>query len=289
MFSVIIPCYNGEKYIERCLNSFLKQADGSFEVIVINDGSTDGSEAIIQKLIDGKENFSLYSQENKGQSAARNLGVDLARGEYVTFADADDYVMDDYAAVLNKAIHDHPDADVIQFETRGHEYRACVWSKCIRKSVLMQYDVRSGLNCPLGQDMGFSQKLRLVTDKIVYLNTHIYHYEINPQSVSVNLEKRFLIYRSIDDLLAFAEKRTLTDAEMDNLKKVVYNHGILYPLLFLKQHKIQGEEYRKYKEKVFAKMDEYEEYMPTKNHILTMCRVYCLWLRETLASAVRGH
>lgn len=91
--SVIIPVYNVETLLDRCLASLNKQTFKEFEVLVINDGSTDSSESIIQKYVDEKpEVFKLINQENAGQSAARNHGVELAKGKYIYFLDSDDYI-----------------------------------------------------------------------------------------------------------------------------------------------------------------------------------------------------
>ncbi|MDD4036126.1 MAG: glycosyltransferase [Bacilli bacterium] len=91
--SAIIPVYNGEKFIERCLDSILNQSFDDFEIIAINDGSTDNSRKIIEKYV--KEyplKVSCYNQKNKGQSVARNRGLDLAQGKYITFIDSDDWI-----------------------------------------------------------------------------------------------------------------------------------------------------------------------------------------------------
>jgi glycosyltransferase involved in cell wall biosynthesis len=90
--SVIVPFYNVEKYLRECLDSLVAQTFSDFEVIMINDGSTDGSERIAQEYVERNTNFKLLSQKNKGQSAARNLGLDYAEGKYIYFLDSDDYI-----------------------------------------------------------------------------------------------------------------------------------------------------------------------------------------------------
>ena len=88
--SVIVPVYNGERYLEECLGSIAGQSFGDFEVIVVNDGSTDGSEKIIRKFCDNDSRFRYLKTENCGVSKARNSGIDNAEGEFITFVDADD-------------------------------------------------------------------------------------------------------------------------------------------------------------------------------------------------------
>lgn len=90
--SIIIPAFNAGKYLERCLDSLLKQTIKEIEVIVINDGSTDNTEEICQQYQDKDTRIILYSKANEGQGIARNFGIQRANGEYIGFVDADDYV-----------------------------------------------------------------------------------------------------------------------------------------------------------------------------------------------------
>lgn len=85
LISIIVPVYNTEKYIERCLDSVMKQDYPNFEVILVNDGSTDESGIIIQKYKEMYENISYIKQENKGVGAARNAGIKVAKGDYKSY------------------------------------------------------------------------------------------------------------------------------------------------------------------------------------------------------------
>lgn len=91
--SVIIPVYNVEKYLEACLKSIKDQTFADYELILINDGSTDESLAIMCRYAEADERISIISQSNKGVSAARNLGLSVARGDYVLFVDSDDTIL----------------------------------------------------------------------------------------------------------------------------------------------------------------------------------------------------
>ena len=93
--SIIIPVYNGEKYIKRCLNSIINQSYKDIEVIVVNDGSTDNSESIINDFVSKNTNFKYIKKDNGGLSDARNYGVKNATGDYICFVDVDDYISDD--------------------------------------------------------------------------------------------------------------------------------------------------------------------------------------------------
>lgn len=93
--SVIIPVYNTEKYLVECIESVLRQTQKEIEIILIDDGSTDGSRKIIEKYEKDYENIVAVYQENKKQGAARNVGINLAKGKYIYFLDSDDYIAED--------------------------------------------------------------------------------------------------------------------------------------------------------------------------------------------------
>lgn len=107
MISVIVPVYNAEKYIFKCLYSISQQSYNNFEVIVINDGSKDNSEIEIKKIVLKDERFKLISQKNQGLVAARIVGIKEARGDYICFVDADDYIDHDYLIKLYNAITEY--------------------------------------------------------------------------------------------------------------------------------------------------------------------------------------
>nr|WP_302853132.1 glycosyltransferase [Methanosphaera stadtmanae] len=90
--SIVIPVYNVEKYIERCLKSILNQTLDSIEVIVIDDGSTDNSGKICDEFSTKYKNVKTFHKRNGGVSSARNLGISIAKGEYIGFVDPDDFI-----------------------------------------------------------------------------------------------------------------------------------------------------------------------------------------------------
>ena len=102
--SVVVPVYNVEAYLERCVESILQQTYAHFELILINDGSTDSSGQICDHLASQYENIKVYHIENAGVSNARNMGIQLATGSWVTFIDSDDFVTQEYLATLASAV-----------------------------------------------------------------------------------------------------------------------------------------------------------------------------------------
>lgn len=109
VFSVVIPLYNKQDFISKCIESVLTQSFSSFEVIVIDDGSQDNSEEIVKKIKDDRVKY--FHQTNGGVSAARNKGIEEASGEYIAFLDADDWYEGDFLNAVHKSILEHPDAD----------------------------------------------------------------------------------------------------------------------------------------------------------------------------------
>lgn len=100
LISVIIPVYNAEKYLDRCIQSVLQQDQERFELIIVDDGSTDCSGSIADKWAGKDGRIRVFHRENGGQSGARNLGLDQAEGEYISFVDSDDYVAPEYLSCL---------------------------------------------------------------------------------------------------------------------------------------------------------------------------------------------
>lgn len=103
-FSIIIPVYNVEAYLRECLDSVLAQTCADWEAICVNDGSTDGSLAILQEYASKEPRVHIIDQPNKGLSAARNAGIHAAKGEYIFLLDSDDWIVQDALKRLNKHI-----------------------------------------------------------------------------------------------------------------------------------------------------------------------------------------
>ena len=107
MISVIVPVYNSEKDLEKCLQSISKQTYSEIEVILINDGSTDGSEKICLRFAEQDKRFKYFYQDNAGVSAARNNGLSHISGEYFTFVDSDDWIDETYCEKMLRSAQEH--------------------------------------------------------------------------------------------------------------------------------------------------------------------------------------
>lgn len=116
LFSVVIPLYNKEKYISRAISSVLEQTYSKFELIIVNDGSTDSSLEVASKFSDPR--IKLLSKENGGESSARNYGISNSKGDFITFLDADDEWFPGYLELFNRAISENKD---VNFFAIGYE------------------------------------------------------------------------------------------------------------------------------------------------------------------------
>lgn len=117
LFSIVIPVYNSKAFIEDCLNSIFAQTYHNYELILVDDGSTDGSVELIQSLIYGNKQCRLVLNEHGGVCKARNTGLELASGDYICFVDSDDLVFPDYLSSLSESAEQY-NPDVIYFYTK---------------------------------------------------------------------------------------------------------------------------------------------------------------------------
>ena len=141
--SIIVPVYNAEPYLKRCLDSLLKQTFSNIEILLINDGSTDNSERIIKEYVKKDKRVHFINQKHKGVSSARNEGLKKSTGNFITLVDADDFVEKNYVEILlenqRKGNHDVVLSYHIEYR-ENHPY--CL--KCSGNSLPVQ-KVRCGL------------------------------------------------------------------------------------------------------------------------------------------------
>lgn len=138
-FSIIIPVYNTAKYLPKCFDSVLSQSFSDYEVIIINDGSTDNSLKIIEKYCKRyKDKFNVYTTKNQGLSMARNTGVKKSKGEYLIFLDSDDYIEKQLLKKLDSKGKNNPDLIRFQIKEVNNNY------KLINKYVEEEFENLSG-------------------------------------------------------------------------------------------------------------------------------------------------
>lgn len=158
--SVIVPAYNVENYIEKCLQSLHEQTMKSVEFLIINDGATDSTEKRIKTYLNSVSDnrFKYYLKPNGGQADARNFGFQKAKGDYIWYVDGDDYVDQNNASLLstltNKAIGN--DLDVLIFNYRYDEHWSSKYANKIALSLDSDKDVKSGIDALDNKEFNFS-------------------------------------------------------------------------------------------------------------------------------------
>ena len=214
LISIIVPVYNTEKYIERCLDSIMKQDYPNFEVILVNDGSTDESGIIIQKYKEKYKNISYIKQENKGVGAARNAGIKVAKGDYISFVDSDDLIMEDYCSHLLSIIGDADIAvagrekyidnvydksktpsqvitvsgmEALKFQMLGKYNTRPAWGKLYKRNIVE--DVSFVEDC-IFEEVRYSAETFLKAEKVIFANKDLYSYRIRPNSIMTSNEQK---------------------------------------------------------------------------------------------------
>ncbi len=216
--SVIVPVYNVEKYLSTCLDSLLNQGleESEYEIILVNDGTTDNSLEICNHYADNHANIIVYSQENQGLSAARNSGLRIARGEWVMFVDSDDYICKDS---LHYLLTNYCDShfDCIRFWTRirsdatidpnmscagkvyiectGYEYMKIFGMETFCYSMIYKRSYLQTKNIffspvKYSEDFLFMSHFMLSNPLIRSTSSIVYQYLIHPNSLSTTRNKK---------------------------------------------------------------------------------------------------
>ena len=205
--TLIIPVYNSEKYIGRCLDSILNQKYKNFEIMIINDGSTDKSQEIINEYKQKWPNKIItIEQENKGVAITRNEAIKQAKSEYIMFIDNDDYIDKDYIEVYIKTIKNGDYDVVLGGYRRPNEHGKIVkklklkeeewckymimtpWAKIYKRQFLIDNHIEF-LNNNIGEDIFFNINLILKSKKIKIIDYIGYNWFFNTQSVSNTSQK----------------------------------------------------------------------------------------------------
>lgn len=117
LISIVLPVYNVENYLDKCITSIISQTYKNFELIIVNDGSTDSSLEICQNYEEADARIQLFSKKNEGVSSARNYGLERIKGEFVTFIDSDDFITENYVKNLVIALKQcNADMSISRFE-----------------------------------------------------------------------------------------------------------------------------------------------------------------------------
>lgn len=208
--SIVIPAYNSENVINKCIDSILNQTYKNFEVIVVNDGSKDKTLDILNEYKEKYNNITVISKENAGQAQARNDGIKVAKGDYLMFIDADDFIENDYLEIMvNKAIETDADICISGYKNFDDDYNfvsevkykdhfwtrflTCVaWGKLFKMDFMKKHNFLFPV-LKAGEDDAFSIIAMSYTDNVVVVDNSGYGYYYNPKGLTKFTFKGFAL------------------------------------------------------------------------------------------------
>ena len=267
MISIIIPVYNAESYLDKCIESVITQTYTDWECILINDGSKDNSASICDSWVKKDSRISVIHQPNKGVSAARNRGIKESKGEFIVFIDSDDWVEPNYLSdmlnailkynsdlVITGQIHHKPKRNITIFKPQeilffeltknstsdfikniGFFYGP--YSKIFKANIIKNNNIRFPIDLSLGEDLSFNFQYLEYTKSILCLPVANYNYRIlNSGSLtSIYRDNTFEIHYHLFKIrkIFFQRKNMWNNIS----KKYLYNQlwGIIYDALFNKK------------------------------------------------------
>lgn len=241
--SVVVPIYNVEKYLRRCLDSLVNQTLEDIEIILVDDGSKDNSGKIAKEYAEKyKEKVKYFSKENGGLSDARNFGMPYANGEYIAFLDSDDYIeLNAYQEMYEKAKKedlDYVECDFIwEYPNKRKEdkrinyenkkamlsfVRVVAWNKLIRRQILVNNNIifSKGLRY---EDVEFTYKLIPKLEKIGYINKPFIHYIQRDNSIAnVQNERTSEIFIILENVEKYYKENNIYEEYQEELE---YNYS----------------------------------------------------------------
>ncbi len=253
--SVIVPVYNTEKYLRACLNSLAAQTLKDFEVIIVNDGSTDDSLSIAEEFAAYHSNFKLFSIENNGVSHARNYGAEMSHGDYLAFVDSDDEVEPDYCkAMYEKAVRDGNDVVICWHEWilrtfdgalqkkpmintfrekdnfRLEDYPSFVlavndgpWNKLVKRELFSLVHFSEQIR--YGEDHQFSVKVCCLAEQIGTVKQILYHYFRIHGDATARISPKWLdVVLNMEQLLNFLRQKRFEERFYSEVEQFCFLH-----------------------------------------------------------------
>lgn len=213
--SIIVPVYNVEKYLHRCLDSIRAQTFTEWECILVDDGSSDASGTICDEYAAKDTRFRVIHQGNAGPGAARNAGLDAAQGEWIGFVDSDDWIdCDTYRKALETARE--KDSDLVQWElvmeypeksvpnrchpsgffddaSSGIYWRSVVYASIFKRKIIQEHRIAFPVDSFLSEDALFNCQYYLHSERCYYFGECLYHFRQNPSSLTHRSDRSMLI------------------------------------------------------------------------------------------------
>lgn len=259
--SIIVPVFNVEKYLSKCIESLVKQTYKNIEILLINDGSQDNSLNICKEWEKKDGRIKVFSQRNQGLSEARNTGIKNAKGNYICFVDSDDLVLSDFIEILYYLIKKYgceiaqvnfiektddeiekkiniekqifnekilSSRDMIKgLTTNDHKKNVIVWNKIYKKELFENLSFKNG---KIYEDEFFTWKVFMKCKKIAVSDKILYVYRIRKNSI-MNLQRKKISIKNLDYLEALEERmetfKNIRDMELYNLTLINYCYRLI--------------------------------------------------------------
>lgn len=246
--SVIIPVYNVENYLRKCLNSLVNQTLKDIEIIVVNDGTLDNSQEIIDEYVKKypKKVVSII-QENGGQGAARNTGLLHAKGEYIGYVDSDDYVEENmYEELYKKAKKEDSDIvicgnnvvkenyEFLSKEDVDKEFllgKMAVWNKIYKKNIIVDNKIQFRSKVWY-EDLDFTMKVYFSSKKISYVDKPLYNYLLREGSTmnNNNIKRNLELIEAFDSLIDYCKDKKIYNKVKDEIEFLCIYHMYIFAI-----------------------------------------------------------
>lgn len=243
LVSIIIPVYKVEKFLDRCINSIVNQAYKDLEIVLVDDGSPDNSPQMCDEWARKDERIKVVHKENGGVGSARNEGIKIASGDYITFIDSDDWVTEDFSRAIELAIT-KPEYDMVSFGyhkgskivntfdnlkfdlqkdndfTRHYSLKQDIlcWNKIIKTNIIKENRLffgTKGKGQDMGEDLEWAFRVSTKCNKILMSNMAYYNYFINESSATqtFNIKKIQAHIENMQSVLNEIKNKNLTKSQ----------------------------------------------------------------------------
>lgn len=267
--SFIVPIYNKEKCLENCVDSLLAQNYSSYEIILVNDGSTDKSKEICNHYAENSDKVKVIHQANAGVSCARNAGIEKAEGEYIIFVDSDDWMEPDAVSTLMGqttiadltffgSIFHYPDRIALSYipedsyyksfselqkglvdllkNPKHPDYVGYTWNKMFKNDIIRQYKLRFIEKLSIREDEAFTFAYATHCNTLATLSNLLYHYQYSPNGLTWGDKKNAEEYTKLAD----AYIQTVKAFTKPELKKHLVSHAAEYYMLAIRKSQDQN-------------------------------------------------
>lgn len=297
--TIVIPIHNLEKFLKRCLESIRKQTYPNFEVLLIDDGSTDNSEKICKSFVERDDRFKYFYQNNSGVSKARNLGIKKANGKYITFIDGDDFINSNHLQTMvdglmgcqlsitgrndvcegniQQVLKEDKDVyfnkkQIIDAVLKPGVVYSFPWNKMYLRKIIKEKQILFDNKLSYGEDLVFNMEYILNIDKAILKNDATYNYVYRPDSVSRLMSKETL-KRRVTDLLAIKQTIKMLPQEFKDEKYFLYKRIVIEGARYYRQLNFYKLEKKSIKEQLLSAYTKVKRHLTLREKITFLLNI----------------